>query len=420
METTKKFVCPKDKRRFATREALQQHERDSHAGNKVSKRRAKKTQNKAPVGVASSARQVKGGAKQVSSSEMSRASGSDILAVLDVSSATRSGKVLAMLQVNPLMFPKTRLEAVAQLWKRWAPIRLELGFQTTLPTTAGGQFVVGWTPDLKVNLPNDITSQMRMVNVMQPHKILHGWESVSIVPNAPVSQKWLYIEMGNEPDDSCYGTFVILMTGAPILSGGNFQVTISLKWDIKFDSPALGALESEDQIIQADEGYYPYFTTYSSHLPTGFTDRLTMQENSNGGYSSIVRFTQAEVGEIYVPLKSDSIQYYDDKSELKNVGALVRMKEVADPFMWCFVDVAHAAAYISNSAASYVLAYTKGGPWTAGNPNLKKGQSLDEPLITNFVHSIPKPSNLRFRDEYTSSLIRNMTVQMVKCLEGGL
>lgn len=416
MESAKKFVCSKDGRRFATKAALDQHMSVKHGGGAKPKAKAKRNaQPKSGPSLSVKQGLVVKNTQQVTRGDSSRASGTDVLLSLNVS-ASQKPMILARIALNPSLMEDTRLAQVASLWDRWRPNRVTLSVQAAVPSVSGGQCMIAWTSDHDHKMPPDALGRMRSAAAMQPSKIFHLWERASITPQLAPQQKWLWVDH-QQGADSYYGVFYILLTGTPSMMTGSFNLTCTLDWDVTFDTPQLTEF-TEEAVVQADTGYFPYFTTYTSHLT--LTDRMTLQENSNGGYSSIVKFSEMEADMVYTPMKADQLRYYDGSGNLKSVGALVRMKEVTEPFVWCFADTTHAFAYIRDGTTSYILGCNKAGPWCDGNPNWKRADTsvamFDNRL--GYAREAAKPGRVALKtDPALKQLISSLVSELRSVVE---
>lgn len=311
-------------------------------------------------------------------------SGTEVLSILNLQMGTKAGRVLMYQAFNPVVLDGTRLASLAKNFMRWKPISLRLGLVGAAPTTTPGQLAMCWVADPRERLPTGELAMVRKVGAISPRVISHLWENKWLIINRQPIQKWLYTNPKEE--DAFHGAFlVVCMAG---LSGGTgvVQTTLQLDWKICFDGSDVNAEDDETQLVNADEGYYPYFTTYSSHLPQ--TDRLTVMNGTQGGYAEICRFSLAEPDLVYVPVKSDALKYYDTQGQEKNVAAIVRMKEVPDPLMWCFATTADATKYVQKGDISNVIKYYKGGEWAVGNP-LFKPKALEATLnLANPTYSV--------------------------------
>lgn len=320
--------------------------------------------------------------RSTATADHSVVTGTDVLATFTVSGQTKGGRILTSTSVNPVLFSGTRISQTAALWTRWRPLSLTFEVQTALSTAAGGQLIFGWTPDFNARLPTNDVSLVRYVASLQPNMMFHGWEKATITPRAQPSQKWLFLTDQENQEDSHYGRIILVLMSPPSITS-EYGVTVNLKWKVEFDSPHLAEEDLPSEMLQADEGYYPYFSTYSGHLPEGFTDRLTFEENSSGGYSSIVRFSDMKPDTVYAPVKSDAVQYYDKSGNLKDLPAIVRAKEVSDPFAWGFASEEDARSYIKSGGASKIIQWYKSGPWCTGNPLWKEvDSSVQQPLFS--------------------------------------
>lgn len=315
--------------------------------------------------------------------------GEDILSVQTFrSTELGGGSVLAQYQISPRAFHGTRLAQMASMWNRWCPIHLTFTARSTAPTIAGGIVAAAWSSDDKELLPRDQVSLVRKLGVL-PH-VQQGafWQPIVVnVTEAPV-QRWLYTDLGQ--DDTFHGCFILVCVGAPSSITGTVDFTVSLKWTVRFEAPDIITSHSEPTIVvRADDGYDPYFTTFSGSVNNS---KLTLECASAGGYSSIVRFSAMVPGVVYEPA-SDTLSYYKKSGATyttESVGALVRMKERPEPFVWCFASKDEANEYLKTSDISHVLDYAKAGPWS-------KTGMIWKPAAEEF--GAPAPQELRVLTE---------------------
>nr|QPZ88362.1 structural protein precursor [Soybean thrips tombus-like virus 7] len=363
------------------------------ASNKSNAKAGAKTANKArkagrgrrrqaqPLAAAYPSKQLRG----VTSSVV--ISGRDIIVSVNVASGTPAGRTLMQLQLNPRLLTGTRLDLQSKAWQMWRPLTMNFHIQGTASSAAAGQLGVAWAADPHEVMPSNTTALLRKIGSFMPNAMIKPWESRTIaVTRAPV-QRMLYCDP--KAPDSTHGALLLACTATTSGYTGSFGVTVSLDWTVRFESPDMPTADEVEEVVTADSGYFPYFVSSSSHAP--FTDRALVYCSTQGGYSNISRFSTALVDTVYEPVTSTQLQYYaSDKTTLKNVAALVRMKEVPDPLMWCFDSVKNAAEYIKTGSSAHILQNYKDGPWCEGNPLWKQSASLHviAPLYTNAVRDL--------------------------------
>nr|QZZ63361.1 hypothetical protein [Leuven wasp-associated virus 6] len=292
--------------------------------------------------------------------------GTDIVDVIRVSNTNTLGTVLYSFEYNPALLAGTRLKSMAGNWLRWRPVRTRIGVQGSAPTIIGGQVGVMWLSDAKERLPRVPLNLLRKVGATEPHMLVTLWDKKWMSVNTPPVQRWLYVNPSE--DDSRHGRFVVVITGDTTTYTGYINLTLQLDWVVAFDSTDVTEEETTSQIVRADEGYYPYFSTYSSKLTIG-PDRVTLSENSSGGYNNLVRFSKMLPDTVYVP--DDTIELYTSTTVKSKVGAVVRMKEVTDPLVWVFQKESDAQEYIKTSDINKVAKFYVSGGWSTGNPNYR-------------------------------------------------
>lgn len=302
-------------------------------------------------------------------------SGSDIITALQIPSSVKIGRVLLSQQISPRLMQGTRLALQASAWQNWKPISMKFRFQGAAPTTAAGQLAVAWAADEAEYLPTNPTAILRKMGSFSPNALLQLWETRVLTLNKKPYQRMLFTDPSHE--DSRFGELLAVVVSGIQGFSGSVSVMVTLDWVVRFENPDLPSQQEVEEAIVADEGYYPYFTSYSTHLTNA--DRLTIFSSTNGGYGNIARFSEALPDTIYVPVKEDALKYYSSSSNEKYVAALVRMKEVPDPLMWCFANINDAKDYVKASTVSSVIKWTKDGDWTTGNPLWKHSASLSAP-----------------------------------------
>nr|WBY66493.1 MAG: putative coat protein [Eriocheir sinensis tombusvirus 3] len=354
--------CSQCNRQFATQAALTQHQRAAHGGgsSQGAKKRTKQhpTRASAPVQL---------GAMQKPANRLSVVErGSDVLAVTTVNAVSlHPGSLLTRAVISPRKFEGTRLWQQSNMWSRWSPVSLTFRVSSTCPSTGGGLYALAWSADDREMLPVDPTALARKLGVMPYFCQANFWEHCTIRVAEPPIQKWLYTNVGQ--DDIHHGCFILVCIAPPLAITGSISFTVELDWVIRFDSPDidLQSVSPTEYYIRPDAGYDPFFTTGSTHLDT--STKLTLESSSAGGYSSIVRWSQADTSTVYVPQLSSVLAYYKDKDgkeKLTGVKAFVRMKERAEPFLWCFLTEDKAKAYVATGDVANIMDYVAAGPWT--------------------------------------------------------
>ncbi|QKN22717.1 coat protein [Erysiphe necator associated tombus-like virus 1] len=310
-------------------------------------------------------------------------SGTDIVALLKASKTTKVGSVLFMQPLNPRMLEGTRLALQATAWQNWRPLSLRVRFEGAAPTTVSGQLCAAWAADDREKLPTAQLALLRKMGAMQPNVFMQMWETKTLRVTKPPVQRTLFCDPKRE--DSRHGVLMAAVTSPPTGFDGTVTITVALDWTIRFESPDIPSQVEDEELAQADEGYYPYFTSASTHLNN--SDRICLFSSTTGGYANIARLSSMRTDEVYVPVTADACKYYDSASALKNVGAIVRMKETGDPLVWCFDTKENAAEYVKSGDISKILKWTKDGPWVAGNPLWKPGTvGLEVPAAAFRLH----------------------------------
>lgn len=298
--------------------------------------------------------------------------GSDIIASLDIPTGASPGRVFIRQTLNPRDLPGTRLSLQSQAWQLWRPLSFTFKLSGAASSVTNGQLAMVWVADPDEHLPKDPVSLLRKVGSLN-NVYCKLWESRQMTLQQPPVQRMLYCDTSRP--DSRHGAVIVACTASTGAYQGSVNVVLSVDWKVKFESPDLPSSEESSELIEADNSYAPYYTSGSSHLTQ--SDRLTCFSSNNGGYGNITRFTNPLADVVYTPVSADQLNYSFNKQKLY-VKALVRMKEVPDPLMWCFASVELAEAYIKTGTITNIIKWEADGDWCKGNP-LWKPVGVGEP-----------------------------------------
>lgn len=185
--------------------------------------------------------------------------------------------------------------------------------------------------------------------------------------------KW-YVCDGH-PELSTHGTVVVVLAARPGGFTGSLGLNITLEWKVQFTGIEMpGESAALDDVIQPDSGWTNLFSTSDGSFNA---ERLTLKMHSGG---DMAPFSAARQDHIYVLTSGESLQYYDESSQLKQVPYFARVQNFSVPGLLCFATREDAKAYITGGDITKAIKYTKAGP--VGTPAILKFKGGEAKDIT--------------------------------------
>jgi len=381
-KSVKNFICPVDKRRFATQAALSQHSATHNRGAKLTRRNAKKLST------------FKQGRISTASSASKSVSGTDMIGLVELISPGTTGQRLLRVPINPFLMEGTRLQAEANLWSRWKPRKLVLRLVTSASSYVGGMYTLGWSAD-----PEERTASGRRgvakIATYRPHVTAQIYQNTDFSVPPETTQKW-YLKEG-KTSETTHGV-VLGALAAPInnvTAGSTVSLYVHLDWIVEFSGPDMPSTTEEDTLYASDS-YVPYFTDSVGDWVNG--KFLTLKHEEGGG---VVPFPQAMPGIVYKLDEKASLNYWviaGGEYQKKAITHAVRIANYHAPALAVFPDVAAARKYARSGDANHCTGFAKAGDWiTPSNPawhTVDSAYLLDltapqaRPVVSSRPHSL--------------------------------
>ncbi|APG75963.1 putative capsid protein [Xingshan nematode virus 5] len=163
-----------------------------------------------------------------------RVTGTDWLDSEAVGSMMQDGWPVFELDLNPTQFPGTHLAALASGFEKYRFNRLRVLVSTRAPTTCGGGFIAGITPDVYQELVRGIAGK-RYVRSLQGAVSSSWWQPATLT--MPCGVEWLFTSPRAERSRSSAGRLFVVIDGLPTVD--KINVTLQLEWDISLMAPAV-------------------------------------------------------------------------------------------------------------------------------------------------------------------------------------
>jgi len=171
-------------------------------------------------------------------------SGTDYIDSLTITPTTQDGSAVSNIAASPIGLEGTRLAALAKTYEKFRPVRLDFIIRPKLPTTVGGGYIAGFSPDPEIlTSMADGSSAKRSVRSLSGSVSSQWWQPSSVVWSPSRDDRtWYYC---SEKSGSGSGTerfvapgmFWMVVDGAPNNITGTFTVSIEFKWTIRFQGP---------------------------------------------------------------------------------------------------------------------------------------------------------------------------------------
>lgn len=241
MESNKTHVCPTDKRRFATKAALEQHRRDAHGGNPPSqggsaprapkrarqRRRAAAAPNRNNTGLAAPSSVV------ANATDTAILSGCDRVAhILEVSKASH-GDIIIDEVISPSMFQRLRL--VAEAFQRIVYVSLVFEIVPYLPAVSSGGYVSAVVKDPADKGPKNRNSEtvLSWVSSQAGAVSTKIWQPTRLATNFPGSY---YTSDSVEIRESSPGRLVVALDGTVNQPG---SLTVYARWRVRLSQASV-------------------------------------------------------------------------------------------------------------------------------------------------------------------------------------
>lgn len=378
----KSFVCPIDKRQFATKAALAQHRRMVHTAAQPS----------------TSSRRGRGRGSRVTRARLSRplpskdcrrVSGTDILGSFKITTKSLTGDVIMGFAMNPRNFDKTRISTESSLFARWRPQKLVLELVPSASAMFAGSYMAGWCADPDEWLDNDPQS-VNIVAAMLPSASMPIHQKVVLTIPTKTTQKWFLTDNSGDASDTTHGKCYVVLS-APLTNisiGSEISILARLHWTIELDSPVVPAKEIRAGTIYADSGFESYFTDSVSDWGSGKYLTLKAKEGGNA-----VTFAKAVTGVVYNLDPNAKLTYNQSSGAARSIYYGVAIKNYNDgKSLAVFEDISKAKQYAKTYDTSKCLVYYSAGDRiTPANPawtqitNVRGKDSLTNTMLTQLL-----------------------------------
>lgn len=166
-------------------------------------------------------------------------SGTDWIHSETITPTVAEGQLLFDLDVSPQRFDGTHLSSVANGFERYRFTLLEISVMTRAPTTTGGGFIAGFTPDVHQQVPEGLAGK-RFVRSLEGAVSSTWYQPVAVRFPLEGSDAWYMTNVDSvEKFRTTMGKFLLVVDGAPTVS--NISVTLTIRWTCKFENPCIRA-----------------------------------------------------------------------------------------------------------------------------------------------------------------------------------
>lgn len=350
----KRLKCPRCPRSFKTKAALAQHERDAHGGQPTPRRVAQPR----PV-----TRAVRPGGPGMG---ITLTKGTDFLGLGTVPSGRPANTLVFSQLISPASFRQTRLLGESRLWQRWRPRKLTIRTVGAGPMTAGGVYVVAWSPDPTPILESSVVNLTQVALACEKSQVVRFDQSCSFSVPTETAMRWLQTE---GPDrDQAHGSVMIVLISPPSGIKGSVTLPMMLDWEVEWQGRKLELGASADSRIVPDSGYSNLFTTSDSSFDSTI---LTFKSHAGG---SMVPFHQAHPGSIYTTSGTTTVVLYVDKdSQAQKCTWFSRVVGYEIPGLVLHSSQTEAQEYQRTGDKQHCLVYQSSGAYvTPARPEFRQ------------------------------------------------
>lgn len=311
--SAKNFVCPQDKRRFATKAALDQHKAASHQGNPgVAKTRQKP---------ASAGKRLNNAARAKTNNvlanfpqtEQTELSGTDRIFSVDARSENLASRSMVLNHLIELNMSR-RMMAVARAFEKHKWLSLQFRIACKGASTISGGFVACFVPD-----PEDESVSFDTV-LSHTGAVSGKWCDTQVI-TARLPTIDLYNSSGPDARFRSPGRLVVYSDGAP--SSERVPITIDMMWRVRFMYPGYEETKESapDLIFQVDA---TMIESEDFLVPAGQSAATAGDAATFFGTAAIASFTYAQLPFALTVYKGDK-SYVGDAWFVANQDGKLRL-----------------------------------------------------------------------------------------------
>jgi len=172
-------------------------------------------------------------------------SGVDWIESLTISPSVADGDPLFDFHLAPWDWPGTHANLLSRGYERFRILRLNIELSSRSPTSVGGGFVGGISPDpeFRVFSPDPLVSRRR-VRSLAGSISANWWQTVSIsLPRSLLTPEWRFTSKGSDLRLCSFGQFLALVDGPPsgVTANTTLRVVAEVSWTMEFSGPISGS-----------------------------------------------------------------------------------------------------------------------------------------------------------------------------------
>ncbi|UHM27591.1 MAG: coat protein [Sanya nodavirus 1] len=190
-------------------------------------------------------------------------SGTDWIESDAVSSGTADGAVLVDLEIQPLNLTDTHLSQVARGFERYRFTKLEAIITSRAPTTVGGGYLAGFTPDVYQGVFSVGATNKKYVRSLFGSVSAPWWQTTRVQCDVRNSELFYYTNRNAaESYKTTQSKLMLVVDGPPVNIAGNITVSVQLQWTVELSQPAVNSSRSEAVVDLPVGEVFTQFSTY--------------------------------------------------------------------------------------------------------------------------------------------------------------
>lgn len=225
-------------------------------------------------------------------------SGTDWVETSVISPKSVDGEVVLQLDLSPQgeMMAGTHLAQVARGFELYRYTNCSIKLVSRAPTSVGGGYLVGVTPEVGEALPDSGSAARHYVRSLPGSVSTNWWQSAVVKMPMAGAQQWYHVSASDQRYATTQGMMLLVVDGPPIGLTEGIRLSVQIDWTVRLGIPVSVSLSSSDPgdyFKKIPQGSIYTLTREAGDWP------LTMFVSDAGGQAWLEAWNKSAYGQVY-------------------------------------------------------------------------------------------------------------------------